>query len=99
MYSKYCSVSGTPTHVLAYHVHDNRDIFYKECQDGVKAVTLGNFSEFKTPLVLVGGNSSVHGFDHTGNEVFWTAVGDVVTCLTLLDFTKNGSNEVEKSRH
>lgn len=85
---------GTPTHILAYHVHDNRDIFYKECQDGVKAVTVGNFSEYKGAVVLLGGNSSIHAIDHLGNEIFWTAIGDVVTSLTLLDFNKNGLNEV-----
>lgn len=87
-------VLGTSTHILCYHVHDNRDIFYKECPDGVKALTLGNFKDSKNPIILVGGNSSVHGFDHSGNEIFWTAIGDVVTSLILMDYNKDDTNEV-----
>lgn len=87
-------IIGSETHILAYHVHDNKDIFYKECPDGVKAMTLGSFKDGKNQIVMVGGNSSVHGFDHQGNEIFWTAVGDVVTALILMDFNKDGSNEV-----
>lgn len=45
-------------------------------------------------LVFVGGNSSVHGYDHNGCEMFWTAVGDVVTALILLDYNKDGMKEV-----
>lgn len=40
-------ITGTPTHVLAYHVHDNKDVFYIECQDGVKAITSGYFRDNK----------------------------------------------------
>ncbi|KAK9738481.1 Ciliary BBSome complex subunit 2, N-terminal [Popillia japonica] len=87
-------VIGTATHILTYHVHDNKDIFYKECGDGVKALTLGNFKDSKAPIILVGGNSSVHGFDHAGNEMFWTAIGDVVTSLILMDYNKDGFNEL-----
>ncbi|KAJ8927775.1 hypothetical protein NQ314_019724 [Rhamnusium bicolor] len=87
-------VIGTSTHILVYHVHDNKDVFYKECQDGVNTVTIGTFKENKTLVVIVGGNSSVHGYDHKGNEIFWTAVGDVVTSMLLMDYNKDGSNEL-----
>lgn len=92
--NRFVSFTGTPTHVLAYHVHDNKDVFYIECQDGVKAITVGCFRDYKQPLVFVGGNSSVHGYDHNGKEMFWTAVGDVVTALILLDYNKDGLKEV-----
>lgn len=49
-------------------------------------------------LVFVGGNSSVHGYDHNGCEMFWTAVGDVVTALILLDYNKDGLKEVPNHR-
>lgn len=83
--------------MLAYHVHDNKDVFYIECQDGVKAITVGCFRDYKQPLVFVGGNSSVHGYDHNGREMFWTAVGDVVTALILLDYNKDGMKEVSRA--
>lgn len=88
--------AGTTSHVLVYHVHDNKDIFYKECTDGVKALTLGNFGETRKKILLVGGNSSIHGYDHDGNEVFWTTVGDVITSMILMDFNKDSSEEVNK---
>ena len=88
------SLSGSSTHVLAYHVHDNRDVFYKECADGVKTITMGMFREYKDVLILVGGNSSVHGYNHAGNEVFWTTIGDAVIAMVLMDYDKDGLNEV-----
>lgn len=77
-----------------YHVHDNKDVFYKDCEDGVKSVTTGSFGDNKSPVVMVGGNSSIRGYDYTGNEIFWTAVGDVVTSMILMDYNKDGLNEV-----
>ena len=55
---------------------------------------MGTFKDSKNQILMVGGNSSVHGYDHQGNEIFWTAVGDVVTSLILMDYNKDGSNEV-----
>lgn len=45
-------------------------------------------------LVIVGGNGSVQGLDYQGNEVFWSVVGDQVKSLLLMDFDKDGTNEV-----
>lgn len=87
-------IIGTETNVLAYHVHDNKDVFFKECPDGVKSLALGSFRDHKTQILMVGGNSSVHGYNHKGEEVFWTAVGDVVTSIILMDYNKDGMNEV-----
>ncbi|KAJ8947859.1 hypothetical protein NQ318_010005 [Aromia moschata] len=87
-------VIGTNTHILVYHVHDNRDVFYRECQDGVRTLAIGTFNDVKMPVVMVGGNSSIQGYDHAGNEIFWTAVGDVVTSIILTDYNKDGLNEI-----
>ncbi|CAG9764410.1 unnamed protein product [Ceutorhynchus assimilis] len=87
-------IIGTPTNLLVYHVHDNKDIFYKECEDGVRSVTIGTFKNFKTPVVLVGGNSSIHGYDHKGNDVFWVAIGDMITSMILMDYDKDDTNEL-----
>ncbi|KAK9872406.1 hypothetical protein WA026_017865 [Henosepilachna vigintioctopunctata] len=87
-------VIGTSSHILAYHVHDNRDVFYKECPDGVKAVTIGNFGDVKFPLLLVGGNSAIHGYNHEGNEIFWTAIGDSITSMILMDYNKDSLDEL-----
>lgn len=42
--------------ILAYHVDDNRDIFFKEIPEGIITILLGTFSSFAEPLVIVGGN-------------------------------------------
>lgn len=89
-------IIGTDTNILVYHVHDNKDIFYRDCSDGVRAIALGTFKETKSQIIMVGGNSSVHGYDHKGNEIFWTTIGDVVTSLILMDFNKDSFNEVLK---
>lgn len=57
-------------------------------------MTVGLFQRSKHPVIMIGGNSSVHGCDHLGNEIFWTAVGDIVTSVILMDYNKDGSNEV-----
>uniref|UniRef100_A0AAR5Q943 Bardet-Biedl syndrome 2 protein homolog n=1 Tax=Dendroctonus ponderosae TaxID=77166 RepID=A0AAR5Q943_DENPD len=85
---------GTASNLLVYHVHDNKDIFYKECEDGVRSITIGQFHQFKSNILLVGGNSSIHGYDHTGQDVFWVAIGDIVTALVLMDYNLDGSNEL-----
>lgn len=78
--------------MLVYHVHDNKDVFYKECPDGVKSLAMGNLKGFNSSILLVGGNSSIHGYDHTGDEVLWVAIGDIVTSIILLDYNKDGVN-------
>ncbi|KAL3287517.1 hypothetical protein HHI36_001986 [Cryptolaemus montrouzieri] len=85
---------GTSSHILVYHVHDNKDIFYKECPDGVKAIALGNFGDVKSPLLLIGGNSSIHGYNHEGTEMFWTTIGDVITSMVLMDYNKDSLDEL-----
>ncbi|CAH1100216.1 unnamed protein product [Psylliodes chrysocephalus] len=84
---------GTSSHVLAYHVHDNKDVFYRECTDGVKSIAVGTFKDIKT-VIMIGGNSSVHGYDNQGNEIFWTAVGDIATSVIFMDYNKDGLNEL-----
>ncbi|XP_049846723.1 Bardet-Biedl syndrome 2 protein homolog isoform X2 [Schistocerca gregaria] len=85
---------GTATNLLAYDVERNMDIFYKEVMDGVSAITIGRLGHWKNPLVIVGGNCSIQGFDYEGNEPFWTVTGDTVTSLALLDFDGDGDNEL-----
>lgn len=60
----------------------------------MKSLTVGRFQRSANPILMIGGNSSIHGYDHLGNEIFWTAVGDVVTSIILMDYNKDGSNEV-----
>ena len=34
------------------------------------------------------------GFDHEGNDPFWTVTGDNVTSLTMMDYNSDGKNEL-----
>lgn len=46
------------------------------------------------PVVIVGGNCSVTGFDVDGEERFWTVSGDNVGALCLVDFDSDGVDEM-----
>ncbi|XP_077372555.1 BBSome complex member BBS2 [Festucalex cinctus] len=85
---------GSQTNLLAYDVHDNTDIFYKEVSDGANAVVLGKLGDIPNPLAIIGGNCALQGFDLLGNDLFWTVTGDNVRSLVLCDFTGDGKNEL-----
>ncbi|XP_073707130.1 BBSome complex member BBS2 [Garra rufa] len=85
---------GSQTNLLAYDVHDNTDIFYKEVSDGANAIVLGKLGDIKSPLAIIGGNCALQGFDFNGIDQFWTVTGDNVRSLVLCDFTADGKNEL-----
>ncbi|XP_077549779.1 BBSome complex member BBS2-like [Haemaphysalis longicornis] len=85
---------GTPTALLAYDVENNCDLFFREVADGANSVTTGYLGSLRNPVVLVGGNCSIQGFDHEGEDVFWTVTGDNVRALALYDYNKDGLNEL-----
>ncbi|XP_039287942.1 Bardet-Biedl syndrome 2 protein homolog [Nilaparvata lugens] len=87
-------VVGTKGSLLAYHVENNSDIFYRQVPDGVNAITIGRLGLLENPLALVGGNCSIQGFDAKGNDPFWTVTGDNVRSLALLDVDGDGENEL-----
>uniref|UniRef100_A0AAQ4R6U5 Bardet-Biedl syndrome 2 protein homolog n=1 Tax=Gasterosteus aculeatus aculeatus TaxID=481459 RepID=A0AAQ4R6U5_GASAC len=85
---------GSQTNLLAYDVHDNADIFYREVADGANAIVLGKLGGIPNPLAIIGGNCALQGFDYAGNDHFWTVTGDNVRSLVLCDFTGDGKNEL-----
>ena len=93
--SRDCLLIGTPTNLLAYDVDQNADLFYKDIPDGVNAIAVGHLgSTRENPLAIVGGNCSIQGFDHEGNDPFWTVTGDNVTSLSIMDYNNDGKNEL-----
>lgn len=54
--NKEILVIGSPTQLLAYHVDNNHDIFYKEIMEGILAIIIGSIGGSDKPLVIVGGN-------------------------------------------
>ncbi|KAM8946161.1 BBSome complex member BBS2 isoform 2-T2 [Pelodytes ibericus] len=87
-------IVGTQTNLLAYDVHNNSDLFYKEIADGANAVVLGKLGDVVSPLVLIGGNCALQGFDCNGTDLFWTVTGDNVRSIALCDFDGDGKNEL-----
>lgn len=83
---------GTGTHILAYDVHKNSDVFYREVADGVNCIEIGRLNNYR--LAICGGNCAVQGFDANGHDPFWTVTGDNVTAICLTDFDGDGKNEV-----
>lgn len=73
---------------------DNSDLFYKEAPDGVNVIVVGHFGKIPEILAIVGGNSSVQGLNHEGQDVFWNVVSSKVNDMILFDFDKDGENEV-----
>ncbi|CAH1402082.1 unnamed protein product [Nezara viridula] len=86
-------VIGTKTTVLAYHVENNTDLFYKEVPDGANSICIGKIGNINTPLAIIGGNCSIQGFDWQGNDPYWTVTGDNVRSISLLDLDQDGDNE------
>ncbi|XP_017893284.1 Bardet-Biedl syndrome 2 protein homolog [Ceratina calcarata] len=85
---------GTATHVLAYNIEDNSDIFYKEMSDGARCITIGKLGWIPNQVAIVGGNCSITILDSQGTEILWTVVGGTVSCLVVFDFDGDNENEL-----
>ena len=86
---------GAQVTLLAYDVLENSDLFFKDAPDGVNAIVVGVFGgAADVPLALVGGNCSIQGFDHEGNEAYWTVTGDNVSTMTFCDVDEDGGLEL-----
>lgn len=57
---------GTPSNLQCYDVELNRDLFYKDVQDGVNVCVVGPFASMDIPLAIVGGNCSIQVGFQTG---------------------------------
>ncbi|XP_011501938.1 PREDICTED: Bardet-Biedl syndrome 2 protein homolog [Ceratosolen solmsi marchali] len=85
---------GTSTHILAYQIEDNADLFYKELPDGAYCITVGKLGWLPNHVVVVGGNCSITVLDIQADEVFWTVAREKVTALAVFDFDGDGDNEL-----
>nr|BCL66089.1 Bardet-Biedl syndrome 2 protein [Volvox africanus] len=92
--SKDVLLVGTPSNLQCYDVDLNRDLFYKDVQDGVNVCIVGQFGTVDTPLALVGGNCSIQGFNADGSEKFWTVTGDNVSAMAFCDVDQDGRQEL-----
>jgi Bardet-Biedl syndrome 2 protein len=85
---------GTHTHVLAYDVERNIELFHNEVPDGANSIIIGSHLSSGQQLAYVGGNCSIVGFDKDGQDAFWTVTGDNVHSLALVDYDLDGSREL-----
>ncbi len=83
---------GTQTNLLVYDVEKNSDLFYKDIPEGVHSLIYGKFSGVPDPLVIVGGNCSIQGFNQDGDEKYWTVAGDAVSAFAFCDLAKEKKN-------
>ncbi|GBG31968.1 Bardet-Biedl syndrome 2 protein-like [Hondaea fermentalgiana] len=85
---------GSTSSLLAYDVHDNSDKFFAEVPEGVRSLRFGNLHGIGEPLIFVGGDCSLQGFDRSGTEQFWTVVGGCATSMILADVDRDGKDEL-----
>lgn len=68
---------GTQNFLQCYDVDQNKDVFFKDIPDGISCMVVGSCGSHSQPLVLVGGNCSVQGYNSMGAEVMWTVTGEL----------------------
>ncbi|XP_058060313.1 Bardet-Biedl syndrome 2 protein homolog [Anopheles bellator] len=87
-------VIGSPSHVLAYHVDENCNMFQRDFHEGVRSATIGSYAGRPGNTLIVGGNAVVRGYDQDGNEVFWLITAGSVVSVLLIDIDKDDQNEL-----
>ena len=88
---------GSKTNLLVYDNSQNADVFDKEVNDGLSSLGLcatDVLPDIGQPVVIVGGNCSITGFDVDGEERFWTVSGDNVSSLGFWDFNGDQVDEL-----
>jgi Ciliary BBSome complex subunit 2, middle region/Ciliary BBSome complex subunit 2, N-terminal/Ciliary BBSome complex subunit 2, C-terminal len=85
---------ATQNNLKVYDVIENSDLFYHEVSDGICSVVFGSLAPLKRPVVIIGGNCFVNGFDENGDEVYWVVGGDNVLSMVLCDIDDDSTNEL-----
>lgn len=84
---------GSPSSLMCYDVLSNKTVFNKEIDDGVYCLTTGSYASFQKPLVIIGGNCSLQGFDINGDEQFWTVTRGNTLAVALNDVDDDSLQE------
>jgi len=87
-------IVGCSTSIQVYDLIENKDLFYREVPDGVHSLLFTVMTCSSVPLILVGENCSIQGFDYTGEERYWNVSGDVVTTMEVCDIDNDGVDEL-----
>jgi Bardet-Biedl syndrome 2 protein len=84
---------GSPSSLMCYDVLENKTIYNKEIEDGVYCLITGSYATFQKPLVIIGGNCSLQGFDIDGEEQFWTVTRGNTLSIALNDVDDDSIQE------
>ncbi|GAB0088836.1 Bardet-Biedl syndrome 2 protein homolog [Sergentomyia squamirostris] len=87
-------IIGSPTHILAYNIEENMDLFYKEIPEGIQTLCIGFIGMVQVPVVVTAGQGGLRAFDSTGTEHLWLITGCNCLTLVLFDVDKDGHNEI-----
>jgi Bardet-Biedl syndrome 2 protein len=85
---------GHTKQLISADVENNRDVFDKEVADGVNCIFFGRVRGILEPLVLVGGDCSITGFNLKGEEKFWTVTGDNVQALEMVNWSSDSTMDL-----
>lgn len=85
---------GRTKQLMSADVENNRDVFDKEVSDGVNCIFFGRVRGILEPLVLVGGDCSITGFNLKGEEKFWTVTGDNVQALEMVNWSSDSTMDL-----
>ena len=85
---------GRTKQLISADVENNRDVFDKEVADGVNCIFFGRVRGILEPLVLVGGDCSITGFNFKGEEKFWTVTGDNVQALEMVNWSSDSTMDL-----
>lgn len=88
------SMVGRTKQLISADVENNRDVFDKEVADGVNCIFFGRVRGILEPLVLVGGDCSITGFNLKGEEKFWTVTGDNVQALEMVNWSSDSTMDL-----
>ena len=64
-----CIISDS--HVTCVFLQYYDFILYTQLPDGASTLLVDN-DAIPNPILYVGGNCTIQGFDHHGNDLFWT---------------------------
>ncbi|XP_062545338.1 Bardet-Biedl syndrome 2 protein homolog [Armigeres subalbatus] len=87
-------VIGSSSHLLAYHVDENYNLFQRDFPEGVRSLLIGSLGGYAGNTLIVGGNAIIKGFNSEGTEILWLITAGAVNALLLMDIDKDGQNEL-----
>ncbi|XP_041786672.1 Bardet-Biedl syndrome 2 protein homolog [Anopheles merus] len=88
-------VIGSPSHVLAYHVDENCNMFQRDFHEGVRSAVIGGYANQPGNTLIVGGNGTYMG---RSKHLFYTRISLLIaTGLPRYAFLRNHKQNYRSS--